>query len=164
MTLPAYLHPFCKPARESFVTIARGEGSVVWDTDGNEYIDAMASLWCVNAGHGRREIIDAVTAQMEQLAVYQTFEPFANEPSDRVADDIVARAEADIAFRNALVPVMLGGGLPLFPAPGPRVALRLDKQRLYEKSGIMLLEYEVVRGNDHTETPRKRRRGEQRAN
>jgi adenosylmethionine-8-amino-7-oxononanoate aminotransferase len=92
MTIPAYLHPFCKPAREDFVTIARGEGSVVWDTDGNEYIDAMASLWCVAAGHGRREIIDAVTEQMTALATYQTFEPFANEPADRVCEDIVARA------------------------------------------------------------------------
>ncbi len=92
MTLPAYLHPFCKPSREDFVTIERGEGSVVWDTDGNEYIDAMASLWCVAAGHGRREIIDAVTEQMTRLATYQTFEPFANEPADRVCDDIVARA------------------------------------------------------------------------
>lgn len=92
MTLPAFLHPFCKPSREDFVTIARGEGAVVWDTDGNEYIDAMASLWCVAAGHGRREIIDAVTEQMTTLATYQTFEPFANEPADRVCEDIVARA------------------------------------------------------------------------
>ena len=44
----------------------------------------------------------------------------------------------------ALVPVMLGGGLPLFPAPGPRVPLRFDRQRLYEKSGIMLIEYTVA--------------------
>ena len=92
MTLPAYLHPFCKPAREDFVTIARGEGSIVWDTDGNEYVDAMASLWCVNVGHGRREIIDAVTEQMTALACYQTFEPFANEPADRVAEEIASRA------------------------------------------------------------------------
>jgi adenosylmethionine-8-amino-7-oxononanoate aminotransferase len=92
MTIPAYLHPFCKPAREDFVTIARGEGSVVRDTDGNEYIDAMASLWCVAAGHGRREIIDAVTEQMTALACYQTFEPFSNEPADRVAEEIASRA------------------------------------------------------------------------
>jgi adenosylmethionine-8-amino-7-oxononanoate aminotransferase len=92
MTLPAYLHPFCKPAREDFVTIVRGEGCVVWDRDGNEYLDAMASLWCVNVGHGRREIIDAVTAQMNALACYHTFEPFANEPADQVASEIASRA------------------------------------------------------------------------
>jgi len=92
MTLPAYLHPFCKPAREDFVTIVRGEGARVFDDAGREYIDAMASLWYVNAGHGRREIIDAVTVQMNAIAGYHTFEPFANEPSNRVAELIAERA------------------------------------------------------------------------
>ena len=92
MSLPAYLHPFCRPARDEFLTIVRGEGAVVWDDAGHEYIDGMASLWCVNVGHGRREIIDAVTAQMSALACYHTFEPFANEPSDRLADQIAAVA------------------------------------------------------------------------
>ena len=45
----------------------------------------------------------------------------------------------------ALVPVMLGAGVPLFPAPGPRVPLTLDNQRLYKKSGIVLLEYSVTK-------------------
>jgi dihydrofolate reductase len=44
----------------------------------------------------------------------------------------------------ALVPIMLGGGIPLFPASTSRVPLKLDKQRTYEKSGIVLLEYQVV--------------------
>jgi adenosylmethionine-8-amino-7-oxononanoate aminotransferase len=92
VSLPAYLHPFCRPARDTFLTIVRGDGALVWDADGNEYIDGMASLWCVNVGHGRREIIDAVAAQMSALACYHTFEPFANEPADRLADEIAAVA------------------------------------------------------------------------
>ncbi|HEY8215808.1 MAG TPA: aspartate aminotransferase family protein [Acidimicrobiia bacterium] len=92
MTLPAYLHPFCKPARDTFLTIERGKGALVWDADGNEYVDGMASLWCVNVGHGRREIVDAVTAQMSTLACYHTFEPFANEPADRLAEEVAAVA------------------------------------------------------------------------
>ena len=44
----------------------------------------------------------------------------------------------------ALVPVMLGGGVPLFPTSTSRVPLKLDKQRTYEKSGIVLLEYDVL--------------------
>ena len=43
----------------------------------------------------------------------------------------------------ALVPVLLGGGIPLMPASDSRVRLKLNKQRLYEKSGILGLEYEV---------------------
>lgn len=44
----------------------------------------------------------------------------------------------------AVVPVLLGGGTPLLPPPMAQTRLRLDGHRLYDKSGIMLLEYEVV--------------------
>lgn len=92
MTLAPFLHPFCRPTREDFLTIVRGEGAVVWDREGREYIDGMASLWCVTVGHGRREIIDAVATQMSTLAVYHTFEPFTNEPAERLAAEIAAIA------------------------------------------------------------------------
>lgn len=45
----------------------------------------------------------------------------------------------------AMVPVMLGGGIPLMPVSDTRTRLRLDRHRLYEKSGIMSLEYAVER-------------------
>jgi dihydrofolate reductase len=43
----------------------------------------------------------------------------------------------------AVVPILLGGGTPLAPAPLALTRLKLDGHRLYEKSGIMLLEYAV---------------------
>ena len=43
--------------------LVRGEGSRVWDQDGNAYIDALAGLFCVNAGYGRREIVEAVAGR-----------------------------------------------------------------------------------------------------
>ena len=43
----------------------------------------------------------------------------------------------------AVVPVLLGGGTPLVPPPLAQTRLKLDGHRLYEKSGIMLLEYAV---------------------
>jgi len=45
----------------------------------------------------------------------------------------------------ALVPVMLGRGLPLFPGDGARVPLKLTGQRVYKKSGIVSLEYDVIK-------------------
>jgi dihydrofolate reductase len=45
-----------------------------------------------------------------------------------------------------LIPVLLGGGIPLLPAPGERARLTLKNQRVYKKSGIVGLEYDVVRG------------------
>jgi dihydrofolate reductase len=46
----------------------------------------------------------------------------------------------------AVVPVLLGGGTPMVPAPLKRTQLKLDGHRLYKKSGIMLLEYAVING------------------
>jgi dihydrofolate reductase len=45
----------------------------------------------------------------------------------------------------AVIPVMLGGGIPLLPAPGPRMSLHLRSHRLYDKTGTLFLEYDVCR-------------------
>jgi dihydrofolate reductase len=57
-------------------------------------------------------------------------------------------AQADLVdgVDVAILPILLGGGLQLLPAPGPRLPLTLRKQRLYPKTGTLLLEYDVVRG------------------
>ena len=44
--------------------LARAEGMHYWTADGREVMDGVAGLWCVNAGHGRREITEAVTKQL----------------------------------------------------------------------------------------------------
>jgi len=44
----------------------------------------------------------------------------------------------------AVVPVLLGGGIPMLPAPARRAALRLTGHRVYGASGIVLLEYAVA--------------------
>lgn len=45
----------------------------------------------------------------------------------------------------SLIPVLLSGGIPLLPPPSPRTTLKLREQRLYKKTGIIALEYDVVR-------------------
>jgi adenosylmethionine-8-amino-7-oxononanoate aminotransferase len=47
--------------------IVRGEGPYVWDEHGNRYLDGLSALFCVNAGHGRTEIGDAMAAQVREL-------------------------------------------------------------------------------------------------
>jgi putrescine---pyruvate transaminase len=84
----AFLHPFAKPTRERFITIARGEGALLWDADGNELVDAMSSLWYCQVGHGRREIADAVADQISTIEAYSCFDPFTNAPADALADRI----------------------------------------------------------------------------
>ena len=90
----ALLHPFSPPAMPEgdFIEIVRGEGSLVFDSDGREYVDAMANLWLCQVGHGRTEIIDAVTAQMHRMEAYNTFAPFTNGLASRVAEMIAERS------------------------------------------------------------------------
>jgi adenosylmethionine-8-amino-7-oxononanoate aminotransferase len=95
--MPAFLHPYARPAREDFIEIVRGEGAVVEDSTGRTYLDGMGSLWYANVGHGRKEIIDAVTEQMTTLAAYHCFEPFTNGPADRLAERIAGLAPIDDA-------------------------------------------------------------------
>ncbi len=45
----------------------------------------------------------------------------------------------------AVVPVLLGDGIPMLPSPASRITLALSRHRLYPKSGIVLLEYTVSR-------------------
>jgi putrescine---pyruvate transaminase len=84
----AFLHPFAPPTREKFIRIVRGEGALLWDEDGNELIDGMASLWYCAVGHGRREIADAVHAQMTELETYSCFDPFTNGPAEELASKV----------------------------------------------------------------------------
>ncbi|MDE2303984.1 MAG: aspartate aminotransferase family protein [Gammaproteobacteria bacterium] len=68
--------------------LARAEGMTYWTADGREILDAVAGLWCVNAGHGRREITEAVAAQlgtMEYAPTFQMGHPSAFELANRLA-------------------------------------------------------------------------------
>lgn len=97
-TVPsAFLHPFAKPTREQFIRIVRGEGALLWDADGNELIDGMASLWYCAVGHGRAEIADAVAAQMRRIEAYSCFDPFTNEPAEQLAAELHDIAPMDDA-------------------------------------------------------------------
>ena len=88
MTVPQVLHPFAAPARQAgdYLEIVRGEGCRLWDSEGRTYLDGTASLWYCAAGHGRREIADAVAAQMEKVAAYHTFASFTNTPQRQLAE------------------------------------------------------------------------------
>ena len=88
MSVPSVLHPFAVPAKpaEEYLEIVRGDGCRVWDVDGRSYLDGTASLWYCAAGHGRREIAEAVTAQMAELEAFHTFARFTNAPEDRLAE------------------------------------------------------------------------------
>jgi adenosylmethionine-8-amino-7-oxononanoate aminotransferase len=68
--------------------IERGEGCYVWDTEGRRYLDGLAGLFTVQAGHGRRELAEAGARQAERLAYFPMWtytHPAAIELSARLA-------------------------------------------------------------------------------
>jgi adenosylmethionine-8-amino-7-oxononanoate aminotransferase len=92
-------HPFADmgAVRGNELVIDRGEDVWVWDTDGRRYLDATASLWYANVGHGRREIADAVAAQMGRLEAYSAFGDFSNAPAAELAERLASCAPMDDA-------------------------------------------------------------------
>ena len=56
----------------------------------------------------------------------------------------LAEAKLVDAVDVAVIPVLLGGGIRLLPEPGPKLTLELKRHRLYEKTGTLFLEYDVM--------------------
>jgi adenosylmethionine-8-amino-7-oxononanoate aminotransferase len=88
------------------LAIVDGRGATVRDADGREYLDAIASLWYCNVGHGREELAEAAAAQMRRLETYQTFEYYTNPPAQALA----ARLAAIAPMPGARVFFTAGGG------------------------------------------------------
>jgi adenosylmethionine-8-amino-7-oxononanoate aminotransferase len=105
-TTTAFWHPFADMASVSQqeLLIERGEGVYVYDADDRRYLDATASLWYANLGHGRAEIADAVAAQMRKLEAYSTFGEFSNQPANQLCRMLAERAPMEDAR------VFLGSG------------------------------------------------------
>jgi putrescine aminotransferase len=83
-----HLHPFTNhDEMQAAGTAILSSGSGVWvhEQSGRRLLDGLAGLWCVNVGYGRREIIDAVTKQMERLCYYPSFFNSTTEPAIELA-------------------------------------------------------------------------------
>ena len=68
--------------------LAKAAGMHYWTPEGRQILDAVAGLWCVNAGHGRKEISEAVSRQiatMEYAPPFQMGHPTAFQLANAVA-------------------------------------------------------------------------------
>jgi putrescine---pyruvate transaminase len=87
------------------VVLVSGDGATVTDSNGQTYIDATAALWYCNVGYGRREIADAVAAQLVRLSAYSSFGPYTTEATIRLTDRLVALSPIE----DAVVYLASGG-------------------------------------------------------
>ena len=117
-------HPFADMAviRHNELVLDRADGVWVWDEQGRRYLDAFASLWYVNVGHGRPEIVNAVAEQMRRLEAFATFADYANRPALDLAERLVALSGMPGAR------VLLGAG----GADGIDTAAKLARRYFFE--------------------------------
>ena len=84
-------------ARDGALLIQRGEGCRVWDTEGREYIEAMAGLWCASLGFSERRLADAAHRQMLELPYYHTFHQKGHTPAVELAERLLSLAPPGMA-------------------------------------------------------------------
>ncbi|GAB3121951.1 aspartate aminotransferase family protein [Streptomyces calidiresistens] len=76
-------------------TIVRGEGVHVFDDRGRRYIDGLAGLFVVQAGHGRAELAEAAAAQARELAFFPVWS-YAHPPAVELAERLAHHAPGDL--------------------------------------------------------------------
>jgi adenosylmethionine-8-amino-7-oxononanoate aminotransferase len=76
-------------------TIVRGEGARIFDSHGRSYLDGLAGLFVVQAGHGRKELAEAAYKQASELAFFPIWS-YAHPPAIRLADRLAEYAPGDL--------------------------------------------------------------------
>lgn len=104
----AYLvHPYTNLAEHEEkgpLVITRGEGIYLWDDDDNRYIEGMAGLWCTSLGFSEQRLVDAATAQLQQLPYCHIFAHRSTEPVIELAEKLISIAPgamAKVFFANS---------------------------------------------------------------
>lgn len=94
-----HMHPFTDAnalQKKGVRIIKSASGVFLKDTEGEEMLDAMAGLWCVNIGYGRAELADAAARQMRELPYYNTFFQSTHIPAITLASRIAELAPGDL--------------------------------------------------------------------
>jgi putrescine aminotransferase len=94
-----HMHPFTangELADKGVRVITQAKGVTLKDSEGNEILDAMAGLWCVNIGYGRDELADVAARQMRELPYYNTFFQTTHVPAIALANKLAELAPCDL--------------------------------------------------------------------
>ncbi len=89
------LHPFTHFDSfkiEGSMIITEASGCMIKDSNGNEYLDGLGGMWCVNVGYGRNEIAEVMADQARQLAYANPFVDMTNAPAAELASKLAELA------------------------------------------------------------------------
>ncbi|MBP2293057.1 aspartate aminotransferase family protein [Azospirillum rugosum] len=90
-----FLHPYTNlhlHETQGPLIVERGDGVRVYDDGGKEYIEGLASLWCVSLGWGEERLVEAATRQMRKLPTYHVFGHKSHEPGIDLAERLIKLA------------------------------------------------------------------------
>ena len=90
-----HMLPWSEFESDNLRVFDRGEGARLYDLQGREYIDGIAGLWVVNAGHGRQEIAQAYADQAARLA-YASAMTYTTTPAVKLADKLAEITPGDL--------------------------------------------------------------------
>ena len=102
-----HMHPFTTNddlEKKGARVITRAKGVTLTDSEGNEILDAMAGLWCVNIGYGRDELAEVSSRQMRELPYYNTFFQTTHVPAIALAERLAELTPYDfnhVFFANS---------------------------------------------------------------
>jgi beta-alanine--pyruvate transaminase len=103
--LAAYWMPFT--ANRQFKSaprlLARAEGLYYWTDEGRKVLDGVSGLWCCNAGHNRKPIVEAIQKQaatMDFAPPFQMGHPLAFELANRIVE-IAPPGMSNVFFCNS---------------------------------------------------------------
>lgn len=71
-------------------------GVYLWDSQGNQYLEGMAGLWCTALGYGEEELVRVAAEQMRKLSYSQLFAGKSNEPSIMLAERLTRMVPFDL--------------------------------------------------------------------
>jgi adenosylmethionine-8-amino-7-oxononanoate aminotransferase len=96
--LAHFIHPqYHASEHQAPVIYVRGEGVLLFDAQGRQYIDGLSCLWNVAVGHGRRELAEVAARQMAELAFCSNYTGYSNVPAIELAERLCALAYPNMA-------------------------------------------------------------------
>ena len=82
-------HPYTQMSEwESFPNIVRGDGFWLVDSNGNRYLDGVASMWCNVWGHSKKELISTINSQSKKI-IHSSLFNLTNDQAETLAKKLV---------------------------------------------------------------------------
>lgn len=102
--MPSVIYPTTNLKMTEQMIVDRGEGIYIYDSEGKQYLEGMAGLWCTGLGYNNRELIDTISEQLSKLSFTHMFGGKTHQPGMDLADKLAAMVpvkDAKVFFGNS---------------------------------------------------------------